>query len=298
MSGVAPKRNRYSYATGLAIQFAVGNVKTAGSTCKDVSSTIRYSTKGGWNQQMSQLRKPALEILRVRKHPKRQGRSKEGFTLQARPQKSPRKSVEPSRRLLTNALTSHLRKPRQPIGGLLRFLWVLLTSSLLGKSDRLKMSNPIMIRRVLQSGPGLVCNPTSTPTSQTDSLTTAPPLSPSLSKSRPPKLASGSSASVTPGSSSSSTDSTVAPVHGAAPSNERPGTLVYVDLPPLQGPPVDTLEGLQDALAVLERDATAARRIVRSQQSRLTCIEGDILVIRHEIAAMKEKLKKGKGRAE
>ena len=71
-----------------------------------------------------------------------------------------------------------------------------------------------------------------------------------------------------------------------------------MDHPTLQGPPINTLGGLQDALAILERDATAARHIVRSQQSRLTCIEGDILVIRHEIAAMKEKLKKGKGRAE
>jgi hypothetical protein len=125
---------------------------------------------------------------------------------------------------------------------------------------------------------------TTAPSSKTDSwiigLSTTPLPKPGPLKIRPgiPAKSIGSSAD-SPGASSSFT---------------RPGTLVYVDLPPLQGPPVENLGGLEDALGILEREATTARRIIRSHQSRLTCIEGDMLVIHRDIAAMKANLDKGK----
>lgn len=140
-------------------------------------------------------------------------------------------------------------------------------------------------------------NPTTMLFSQADSLTIAPHPSHSLLKSGPPKI-TPDIPEKSPGSSAPSQYRPGAAVNGKDPSNTRHGTLVYVDLPPLQGPPVETIEGLEDALSIFQREATAARRIVRSHQSRLTSLEGDILVIRNEIAAMKENSRKGNGCAE
>ncbi len=133
---------------------------------------------------------------------------------------------------------------------------------------------------------------------QTDWLTIWPcPATLFSPKSEPPKITPGIPEK-SPGSSTSSPYRPGAAVNGRDPSSSTHATLVYVDLPSHQGPPVDTIAGLEDALLLLQREATTVRRLMRSHQSRLAGLEEDIFVIHQDIASMKEKLETGEGTSE
>lgn len=69
-------------------------------------------------------------------------------------------------------------------------------------------------------------------------------------------------------------------------------------IPPDQGPLADIIAGLEDTLGLLQRQATTAHILIRSHQSRLTNLEGEIFVLHQEIASIKENSKTSRGNSE